>query len=79
MRNIINMNKQVKGNEKNKKLKVLSFSICDETLMYAQRIVIPCVLRKKVFERISFGSSEYIQNEIINEKLHVLAKNGPGH
>ena len=48
---IINMNKQVKGNEKNKKnLKVSPFSICDETLMYAQRVVIPCVLRKKVLK-----------------------------
>ena len=41
---IINMNKQVKGNEKTKKLKVSLFSICDETLMYAQRVVIPRVL-----------------------------------
>ena len=41
---IININKQVKGNEKNKKLKVSPFSICDGTLMYAQRVVIPRVL-----------------------------------
>ena len=34
---------------------------------------------KESFERISFGSSGYIQNEIINEKLHILAENGPGH
>ena len=40
---IINMNKQVKGNETNKKLNVSPFSICDETLMYAQRVVIPRV------------------------------------
>ena len=47
---IINMNKQVKGNEKNKKLKVVPFSICDKTLMYAQRVVILRVLRKKVLK-----------------------------
>ena len=52
---IINMNKQVKGNEKNKKLKVLPFSICDETLMYAQRVVIPHVLRKKVLKEFHLG------------------------
>ena len=34
---------------------------------------------KESFKRISFGSSGYIQNEIINKKLHVLAKNGPIH
>ena len=44
------MNKQVKGNEKNKKIKVSPFSIYDETLMYAQRIVIPRVLRNKVLK-----------------------------
>ena len=52
---IINMNKQVKGNEKNKKLKVSPFSICDETLMYAQRIVIPRVFRKKVLKEFHLG------------------------
>ena len=52
---IINMNKQVKGNEKNKKLKVSPFSICDETLMYAQRVVIPRVLRKKVLKEFHLG------------------------
>ena len=52
---IINMNKQVKGNEKNKKLKVSPFSICDETLMYAQRVVIPHVLRKKVLKEFHLG------------------------
>ena len=35
-------------------------------------------LTKESFERISFGSSGYIQNEIISELLHVLAENGPG-
>ena len=52
---MINMNKQVKGNEKNKKLKVSPFSICDETLMYAQRVVIPRVLRKKVLKEFHLG------------------------
>ena len=47
---IINMNKQVKGNKKNKKLKVSPFSVCDETLMYTQRVIIPCVLQKKVLK-----------------------------
>ena len=52
---IMNMSKQVKGNEKNKKLKVSPFSICDETLMYVQRVVIPCVLRKKVLKEFHLG------------------------
>ena len=49
------MNKQVKGNEKNKKPKVSPFSTCDETLMYAQRVVIPRVLRKKVLKEFHWG------------------------
>ena len=49
------MNKQVKGNEKNKKLKVSPFSICDETLMYVQRVIIPRVLRKKVLQEFHLG------------------------
>ena len=52
---IIDMNKQVKGNEKNKKLNVLPFSICDETLMYAQKVVIPRVLWKKVLKEFHLG------------------------
>ena len=51
----INMSKQMKGNKKNKKLKVSPFSIHDETLMYAQRVVIPCILRKKVLKEFHLG------------------------
>ena len=49
------MNKQVKGNKKNKKLKVSLFSICDEILMYAQRVVIPHASRKKVLKEFHVG------------------------
>ena len=46
----------MKGNEKNKKkIKVSPFSICDKTLMYAQRVVIPRVLRKKVLKEFHLG------------------------
>ena len=42
------MKKQVRLNERNKKgTKVPPFSICDQTLMYTDRVVMPDTLQKR--------------------------------
>lgn len=70
---ITNMKKHVRWNKKKKKgLSVSPFSICDEMLMYADRVVIPRVLQKS-FERVSYGPSWNLQNEVANERLCLLA------
>ena len=76
---IINMNKQVKGNKKTKKTKSIAIFNMWRNLDVCSKSSNTTCFTKESLERISFGSSGYIQNEIINEKLQVLAENGPGH
>ena len=48
--------KQVRLNERNKKGTTVSpFSICDQTLMYADRVVMPHSLQKKIFKEFHTG------------------------
>ena len=53
---IVGMKKQVRWNEKKKKgRKVLPFSICGETLMYADRVIMPRVLQKRILKEFHKG------------------------
>ena len=50
------MKNQVRWTEKNKKvIKISPFSICEDILMYAERIVIPQVLRRKILKEFHTG------------------------
>ena len=53
---IVKMKKQVQLNEKSKKdLKILPFSICSQTLMYADRVVIPTTLQRRILKEFHCG------------------------
>lgn len=53
---ITNMKKHIRWNEKKKKgLRVSPFSICDEMLIYADRVVILRVLQKRVLKEFHMG------------------------
>ena len=50
------MKNRVRWTEKNKKARLISpFSICEDILMYADRIVIPHVLRRKILKEFHTG------------------------
>ena len=50
------MKKQVWWYENKKKgVRVSPFSICDDTLIYANRIVIPCILQKRILKDFHLG------------------------
>ena len=53
-----------------------AYSICDEVLLYAGRVVMLVVLQKTNFEGISSGTSWYWTYESPDEELHLLAKYG---
>ena len=46
------------------------FSLCDNVLLYGERVVIPKTLQKQILKE---------QDEEPNTESRVLAKNGPGH
>ena len=53
---IVKMKKQVQLNEQSKKdLKVSPFSICSQTLMYADRVVIPTTLQRRILKEFHSG------------------------
>ena len=53
---IVKMKKQVQLNKKSKKdTKILPFSICLQTLMYADRVVIPSTLQRRILKEFHSG------------------------
>ena len=53
---IVKMKKQVQLNEQSKKdLKISPFSICSQTLMYADRVVIPNTLQRRILKEFHSG------------------------
>ena len=58
-------------------ISVSPFSICEQVLLNTDRVVIQSA--KENSERISYWPSRDIDNEISNERLYLLAKDGPRH
>lgn len=70
---IVNLKSQTRWNKKQKKgTQISPFSICDNTLMYADRIVILKSLRTD-------RSSWNVSDEITHAWLRILARNGQGY
>ena len=72
----MNINKHVTRNEKKETKGISIFNVWRNFDLCAKCIL---VSYERKFWVISFGSSRYIQNEIINDKLHVSSENGPGY
>ena len=71
---IIKMKEQVNLKEK---IKTFSeFSICDEVLMYVDRVVMPLFTSKKDFEGFLFMTPRNFVYEISNEELYILVPDG---
>ena len=68
------MKMQVKLKERNKNTKSISaFSICGDVLLYADRVVMPLLLKKKKILKISSWAFRNFTNEKLNAKLYLRA------
>ena len=67
---IVEAKKKLKGRSV---IKSEVYSICNDVLVFSERVVILLSLQKRNLKKIPHRTSWYIQNEKLNEKLCVLA------